>query len=199
MSLRLITACITSFTCFTVVKDEEDDFLTKAASQSNSPKTPRKRGPARVNKDTVGTSTPASPRTNPPIQRCTAANGSETIVDGQTTVVDAETKSSPGATATPRNGHATGLVSSNSPAKRKRRASVDGSPSKKRRSGPVKSEQGQHPALLCIPYFNSNTGIVDSLSLTSASLPLLEFPSGNTPSLWASVRPVFALVLVFRG
>ncbi|PBK95179.1 hypothetical protein ARMGADRAFT_789222 [Armillaria gallica] len=157
----------------TLVKVEEDDFLAKAASQSNSPKTPRKRGPARVNKDkdAVGTSTPASPRTNPPLQRRTAANdvakGSETVVDDQTPVVDAETKPSPGATATPRNGYATGPVSSNSPAKRKRRASVDGSPSKRRRSGLVKSEQ------------------VDSLSLASASLPLLEFPSGNTPNLWA--------------
>ncbi|KAK0448516.1 hypothetical protein EV421DRAFT_1782734 [Armillaria borealis] len=156
----------------TSVKVEEDDSLAKAASQSNSPKTPRKRGPARVNKDTVGTATPASPQTKSPAKRRTAANdvakGSETVVDDQTTVINAETEPCSGATATPRKDHAKDLVSSKSPAKRKRRASVDGSPSKKRRSGPVKSEQ------------------VESLSLGPASLPLLEFPSGNTPSLWAS-------------
>ncbi|PBK73263.1 hypothetical protein ARMSODRAFT_625964 [Armillaria solidipes] len=156
----------------TPVKVEEDDSLAKAASQSNSPKTPRKRGPARVNKDTAGTATPASPQTKSPAKRRTTANdvakGSETVMDDQTTVIDAETEPCSGATATPRKDHTKDLVSSKSPAKRKRRASVDGSPSKKRRSGPVKSEQ------------------VESLSLGPASLPPLEFPSGNTPSLWAS-------------
>ncbi|KAK0194800.1 hypothetical protein F5146DRAFT_259732 [Armillaria mellea] len=106
------------------------------------------------------------------IQPRTAANdvtkGPEIIVDNPTTVIGAEMEPCSGATATPRKGHPKAAASSKSPAKRKRRTSVDGNPSKKRRSGPVKSEQ------------------VETLSFGPASLPVLEFPSGNTPSLWAS-------------
>lgn len=77
------------------------------------------------------------------------------------------------------------------------RTSIGDNSSKKRQIGPVKSEQGKHSALICISFFKSNTETVDPLSFGPASLPLLEFPSGNTPSLWASVHPVFVLALVF--
>ncbi|PBK60337.1 hypothetical protein ARMSODRAFT_1068680 [Armillaria solidipes] len=127
---------------------EDDDPLVKTPSQSNSRQTSRKHGrTAKVDGGAEGTLTPASPKTKSPVQRRTTvidfAKGSETVVDDQTAVVDAETEPCSGAMATPRKGR---TVLSKT-AKRKRRASVDGNSSKKRRSGPVKSEQSNTPSL----------------------------------------------------
>ncbi|KAK0225274.1 hypothetical protein IW262DRAFT_673476 [Armillaria fumosa] len=151
---------------------EEDGSLATATSQSNSPKTPRKCGRfVKVNEDTGDT--PASPRMKSPVKQRRAASNivkeSETVVDDQIIVVDAETEPCSGATVTPRKGHTKGPVSSKSPAQRKHGVTgVDGSSSKKKQRGAVKSEQ------------------VELLSLGPKSLPLLELPSNNTPSLWAS-------------
>ncbi|KAK0475444.1 hypothetical protein IW261DRAFT_479565 [Armillaria novae-zelandiae] len=115
---------------------------------------------------------PLLPKQESVVQQHSAANdvakGSETVGDDQIIIVGAEMGSCSGVTTTPRRGHTKDIVSSKSPAKRKRRVSVDGCPSKKKRSGPVKSEQ------------------VEPLSLGLVPLPLLGLPSGNTPSLWAS-------------
>ncbi|KAK0462380.1 uncharacterized protein EV420DRAFT_1184317 [Desarmillaria tabescens] len=156
--------------------EEGADSLATTITSGDTPKTPKKRGrPSRMNKDTADTTTPVSstkPKSTAPVKRRKTVKGGvkgpmETSVDDQPNLV-AEAEPISSATVAARKGRVKDTTSSSSPAKRKRRASVDGSPSKKRRYGPVKSEH------------------VEPLSIRPTSFPLLEIPSSNTPSLWAS-------------